>query len=173
MSDRVVIVEPDPVWTEKFDGVCAGLRAALGARVLGVEHIGSTAVPGLAAKPIIDVLVGLASMAEVFAAVPALEAVGWEFPDSINRDLSERRFGKQVENGVRTNHVHLVVHRGGEWTALLAFRDALRADPDLARRYEELKRDLAARYADEREKYTAAKTEFVRGVLARLAAKRG
>jgi GrpB-like predicted nucleotidyltransferase (UPF0157 family) len=167
VSDRVVIVDPDPEWDRKFAEVGASLRGLLGARVLGVEHIGSTAVPGLAAKPIIDVLVGLASMAEVFAAVPELEAAGWEFPDSINKELPARRFGKQAVNGVRANHVHLVVHDAEEWTNLLVFRDALRADPGLAERYEELKRDLAVRFADEREKYTAAKTEFVRGVLAR------
>jgi len=169
VSERVVIVPPDPRWNAKYEAVAADLRAVLGDRVLGIEHIGSTAVPGLAAKPIIDVLVGMASMQVVLASVSDLELAGWEFPDSINKDLSDRRFGKQVFSGVRANHVHLVVHGGEEWGVLVGFRDALRADPDLARRYEELKRDLAVRYADQREKYTAAKTEFVRGVLAGLA----
>jgi GrpB-like predicted nucleotidyltransferase (UPF0157 family) len=162
-TDAVKIVPADPAWAEKFERGAALVRAALGARVLGIEHIGSTSVPGLAAKPVVDMLVGLASMADVLAAPPLL--AGWEFPDSINAKLDDRRFGKLAPGGERTHHLHIVVFDGDEWRRLIAFRNALRASPDLARRYEELKRDLAARFADEREKYTAAKTEFVAEVL--------
>jgi len=164
-TDPVTIVPSDPAWTEKFERGAAILRAALGDLVLGVEHIGSTSVPGLAAKPVVDMLVGLASMKEVLAARPILEALGWEFPDSINAQLTDRRFGKLAPGGERTHHVHVVVFEGDEWERLVAFRNALRASLDLARRYEELKRDLAAKYADQREKYTGAKTDFVDDVL--------
>lgn len=169
-TDPVTIVPADPAWTEKFERGAAIIRAALGDLVLGVEHIGSTSVPGLAAKPVVDMLVGLASMEHVLAAAPILEAVGWEFPDSINASLTDRRFGKLAPGGERTHHVHIVVFEGDEWRRLVAFRNALRASPDLARRYEALKHELAAKYADQREKYTAAKTDFVDGVLRSMGA---
>jgi GrpB-like predicted nucleotidyltransferase (UPF0157 family) len=169
-TDPVTIVPADPAWTEKFEAGALLVRAALGNLVLGVEHIGSTSVPGLAAKPVVDMLVGLASMDEVLAARTALEARGWEFPESINALLSDRRFGKLAPGGVRSHHVHIVVFEGDEWRRLVAFRNALRASPELARRYEALKRDLAAKFADQREKYTAAKTDFVDDVLGSVGA---
>jgi len=159
----VRIVPADPAWVAKFEEGAAMIRAALGDRVRGIEHIGSTSVPGLAAKPVVDILVGVASMAEVLAAPARLP--GWDFPESINAQLHDRRFGKLVPNGERTHHVHIVVFEGEEWNRLVTFRDALRADPALARRYEDLKRALAAKFAEEREKYTAAKTDFIAEVL--------
>jgi GrpB-like predicted nucleotidyltransferase (UPF0157 family) len=162
-ADSVKIVDADPAWGEKFERGAAMVRAALGALVLGIEHIGSTSVPGLAAKPVVDMLVGLPSMPDVLAAPARL--VGWEFPEAINAKLDDRRFGKLAPDGERTHHVHIVVFDADEWRRLVAFRNALRASPELAERYEDLKRDLAARFADEREKYTAAKTDFVAGVL--------
>lgn len=165
VSDSVRIVPHDAAWTAAFEHGAAALRAILGGASLGVEHIGSTAVPGLAAKPVVDMLVGLATIAAVLAAPARLAPHGWEFPESINSRLDDRRFGKLAPGGVRTHHVHLVVHMGDEWVRLVAFRDALRADPALARRYEALKRALAEEHGNEREKYTAAKTEFVTAVL--------
>jgi GrpB-like predicted nucleotidyltransferase (UPF0157 family) len=164
-SDTVKIVPSDPAWREKFSQGAAKVRAALGDRVRGIEHIGSTSVPGLAAKPVVDMLVGLASMDEVLAAPAVLATDGWEFPAEINDALDDRRFGKFVRGDERTHHVHIVVFEGDEWKRLVAFRDALRADRLLAYRYEEMKRVLAAKYADEREKYTAAKTDFIKEVL--------
>ena len=162
-SDAAKIVPADPSWSAKFAEGAAIVRAALGDRIRGLEHIGSTSVPGLAAKPVVDMLVGLASM-DVVLAAPALLR-GWEFPDAINDKLDDRRFGKLAPGGERTHHVHIVVFEGEEWKRLIAFRDALRADPQLARRYEAMKRDLAAKFGEQREKYTAAKTDFIRDVL--------
>lgn len=165
VGDAVKIVPADPAWAEKFERGAATIRAVLGAMVLGVEHIGSTSVSGLAAKPVVDMLVGLPTMEDVLAAPAKLVPHGWEFPPAINDALDDRRFGKLAPGGERTHHVHIVVFDADEWRRLVAFRNALRASPDLARRYEELKRDLAAQYANEREKYTAAKTDFVASVL--------
>jgi len=159
-----------PVWLALLpaDGPSGGFfrdHRAPARLVLGIEHIGSTSVSGLAAKPVVDMLVGLPSMPDVLAAPVRLVPHGWEFPDAINAELDDRRFGKLAPSGERTHHIHIVVFDSDEWRRLVAFRNALRASPDLARRYEELKRDLAAQFADEREKYTAAKTDFVAGVL--------
>ena len=170
MPDPVLIAEPDPRWSKKFDEECERLRAVFGDRLRGLEHIGSTSVRGLAAKPVIDILVGLETLAEVLESPKLLEAHGWEFPASINDELFDRRFGKKLENGDRTHHVHIVVFEGDEWKRLVAFRNALRADPELRERYESMKRDLATKYKDERAKYTAAKTDFIAEVLASVGA---
>jgi len=134
--------------------------------VLDVQHIGSTAVPGLAAKPVIDVLIGVSSLDDVAACIPILVARGWEFPEDFNRGLVGRRFFLR-RNGedVRTHHAHFVVHRGPLWNEYVEFRDKLRARDDLRDRYERLKRGLAAQFHDQRERYTASKTDFVKEVL--------
>ena len=164
--DSVVIVPPDPSWAIAFEHARSDMLLALGGRALGVEHIGSTSVPGLAAKPIIDLLIGVATMEDVPPCVPILEARGWEFPVDFNRDLGARRFFlRRNAEGVRTHHAHFVVHRGPLWVEYLLFRDRLRASPDLRARYEELKRDLAGKFHDQRERYTASKTGFVKDVL--------
>jgi len=162
VPDSIVIAPFDPKWASLYESAVREVRAILSARLLGVEHIGSTAVVGLAAKPIIDVLVGVASLKEVDGARADFERHGWEFPADVNAALVERRFGKKTP---RTHHVHIVVFVGEEWRRLVAFRDALRNDASLAREYEQLKRELARKYRDSREKYTAAKTAFVERVF--------
>jgi GrpB-like predicted nucleotidyltransferase (UPF0157 family) len=165
-QDSVIIVGPDPAWAETFEHAKADLEIAFGSRVLGIEHIGSTAVPGLAAKPIIDLLCGVATMPVAEECAVLLRARGWDMPDEINRGLTERRFLlRRDTSGERTHHVHLVVHQGPLWREYVDFRDKLRGSEVLRKRYEDLKRDLAEKFHDHRERYTAAKTSFVQEVL--------
>ena len=164
--DSVVIVASDPTWAESFAHARADLAIVFGARVLGIEHIGSTAVPGLAAKPIIDLLCGVETMAVADECAALLRARGWEMPEDINRDLTERRFLlRRSEGGTRTHHVHFVVHEGPLWREYVDFRDKLRGSDVLRGRYEALKKGLAARFHDQRAQYTASKTDFVKEVL--------
>ncbi len=172
--DEITLVEYDPRWPEQFAQEAERVRAALGEdKVVAVEHFGSTAVPGLSAKPIIDMLVAVRSLQEARGyAVPALGAMGYAYwPDDPAPD--RMFFVKGLPpNGPRTHHVHVVEPsisynpRLGEFsfTDRLLFRDYLRAHPDEARRYENLKSDLAARFPDDREGYTEGKTEYVYGV---------
>ncbi len=164
-SDPVIVVPYDPAWASAFQHEKARLDRVLGARALGIEHIGSTAVPGLAAKPVIDFLVGMASMEAADAAIPLLEADGWIFPPDMNERIGDRRYLKRVKDGVRTHHLHLVVYDAPMWREYLFFRDKLRAHPELRVRYEELKRELASKYREERPTYTSSKTSFVKEVL--------
>lgn len=139
-----------------------------------MEHFGSTAVLGLSAKPIIDLLVAVRSLPEARTqAVPALEALGYAYWAD---DPSPDRlfFVKGLPpNGPRTHHIHIVEQgvsqdpRLGEFsfTDRLLFRDCLRADPEEARRYEDLKRRLAAAFPDDREAYTNGKTDYIYGVM--------
>jgi GrpB-like predicted nucleotidyltransferase (UPF0157 family) len=164
--DSVIIVASDPTWAEAFEMTKADLRIALGGRVLGVEHIGSTAVPGLAAKPVIDVLLGVASLDDVEDCVPIMTQRGWEYPEDFNKGLVGRRFLlRRNTDGVRTHHAHFVVFEGPLWSEYVGFRDKLRERSDLRERYEKLKKDLATKFHDQRERYTSSKTDFVKEVL--------
>ncbi len=166
VHDSVIIVPADPSWAVSFEHAKADLAIALGARTIAMEHIGSTAVPGLAAKPIIDVLIGIEKLDDVAACTPLLLARGWDFPEEYNRTLTGRRFFlKRDSGGVRTHHAHFVVHEGALWNEYITFRDKLRASDELRDRYERLKRDLASKFHDQRERYTASKTDFVKEVL--------
>jgi GrpB-like predicted nucleotidyltransferase (UPF0157 family) len=137
-----------------------------------LEHVGSTAVPGLGAKPIIDMLLGVGRLAEVEARLPALEALGYEYVPRFESRLPERRFFVGVAPRGRTHHLHGVEIGGSFWQRQLLFRDCLRSEPETAAAYERLKRDLARRHADDRETYTEAKADFIEAVLERASAGR-
>jgi GrpB-like predicted nucleotidyltransferase (UPF0157 family) len=164
--DSVIIMPPDPSWSVAFEHAKADLLVALAGRVIAAEHIGSTAVPGLSAKPVIDVLLGVKSLDDVAACMPIMRAKGWEFPEELNRTIVGRRFFlKRDADGTRTHHAHFVVHDGPLWNEYVVFRDRLRERPVLRDRYAKLKTDLAAKFHDQRERYTASKTDFVKEVL--------
>lgn len=173
--DEIALVEYDPRWPELFTAEAAHIRAALGSDCIGaIEHFGSTAVPGLSAKPVIDMLVGMRSLAVAREkAVPALEALGYAFWYD-NPNAAHLFFVKGLPpNGPRTHHIHMIepeTFRDPKNEAFLfwdrvLFRDYLRSHLDETQRYEVLKRDLAARFPDDREAYTDGKTEYVYGVM--------
>jgi GrpB-like predicted nucleotidyltransferase (UPF0157 family) len=158
---RVFIAPPHPEWPALFEAEAARLGAALGADLIAIEHYGSTAVPGLAAKPVIDLLAGVEDLAIAAACSPEMIALGYE---DAGRGVvpGHHIFGL---GEARTHICHFVRYEGREWRACLAFRDALRADPKLTAAYAALKQDLAARHPNDRAAYTAAKSEFVARVL--------
>lgn len=174
--DEVVLVEYDPRWPDLYAQEAARLRAALGDMVVTVEHFGSTAIPGLTAKPIIDILVCVRALDEARTrAIPILEALDyayWPQDPSPDRMFFVRGL---PPNGPRTHHVHVVepavTHdpRLGEFRFedRLLFRDYLRTHPAEAARYLALKQDLLAHFSRDREAYTAGKTDYVYGVLAK------
>ena len=164
--DEVIIVEYDPRWPTLFEEEAARVWKALSHDiVVDIEHIGSTAVPGLAAKPIIDLMVGVHSLENAQVAVPLLEALGYVYWRSDPR--RERMFfvkGMPPYGLQRTHHLHIVEASGEFWKRLL-FRDYLRAHPREAQRYEALKRDLAVRFPKDREGYTDGKREYIQAVM--------
>jgi GrpB-like predicted nucleotidyltransferase (UPF0157 family) len=144
-----------------FDAERAVLHSALAGLEPRIEHVGSTAVPGLAAKPKIDILVGLRAWADLASAVERLRGIGYGHEPQIDvpRHLSMKR-------GHPTTHrVHLVEVGGAEWKDVLAFRDALRADADLRDRYGELKRELALEHRDDHQAYSAGKSPFIEALI--------
>jgi len=135
-----------------------------------VEHVGSTAVPGLAAKPVIDVMASVCDPdAVVKEAGSRLAADGWSYvPPELDQRPWRRFFVRPDASGQRrVAHLHVIASGHPRWLAQIAFRDALASDDRLARRYEVLKRKLAEHHNDDREAYTDAKAEFVAAALRR------
>lgn len=167
--EKAEVCEHDPQWTGRADAERESLAALLGPWLVdGVEHVGSTAVPGLAAKPIVDLMASVTDLDLVVAeASESLGDAGWCYvgPELDGRPW-RRFFVKPDASGRRREaHLHLIEAGHARWGAQIAFRDALRRDPGLAREYAELKRRLAAEHGHDREAYTDGKAEFVRRVL--------
>ena len=160
---QVKLAEANPRWAILFEEEERRLGAALSGFGAAVEHCGSTSVPRVAAKPILDVLVGIPEPLDVAAIRGALEPLGYEHATWAGVPGHEV-FGKGTP---RTHLVHVVPLRGLAWDRMLRFRDALRGDASLAVEYGDLKRRLAAKYPDDRSAYTDGKAEFVERVLAR------
>jgi GrpB-like predicted nucleotidyltransferase (UPF0157 family) len=162
----ITIAEYDSRWPSLYEEERDRIVDVLGDVVLDIQHVGSTAVPGLGAKPIIDIMVAVADLAVIEECIQPLEALGYEFQGEAGVP-GRLFFGKGVP---RTHHVHMVEQEGDVWKNALLFRDFLRANPEEANQYHQLKRQLAARFGADREAYTEAKTEFIESVLARARA---
>ena len=156
---RIRIADYDAAWPERFERERARLSSALGTTALDIQHIGSTAVPGLAAKPIVDIVVVVADPEDEPAFVPALEAAGYVLRV---REPGHRMF-RTPERDV---HVHLWPERP-EVERQIAFRDRLRASPEDRAAYERLKRELAERDWDDVNHYADAKSELIAAILER------
>ena len=151
-------------WPEQFRSECERL-AAVAPELLAVEHIGSTAVAGLSAKPIIDIMAAVASMDVADQVVHRLCRDGYITSDGFNRSLGDRRWLMRHAGGHRTHHLHLVSIGSQHWVDSLRFRDALRRDDQLARAYAQLKERLAAQLGGDRDAYGDAKTAFITTAL--------
>lgn len=159
-----VIVEPhDPLWGGMFSAESKRVSEALGPNAIAVHHIGSTAIPTIYAKPIIDLLVEVAEIHEVAAHNPAMESLSYEAMGEFGIP-GRRYFRKDDQAGVRTHHVHVFAAGSSEVQRHLAFRDFLLAHPELAQQYSELKRSLATAFPDSMEKYMDGKDAFIKEV---------
>lgn len=161
----VVIVDYDPAWPRMFDRERMAISVALRGTARRIEHIGSTSVPGLAAKPIIDVMVGVDSLDGIEVVVRGMTALGYTHRGE--NGIPRRHFFEKGDAGaVNAFHVH-VVELGSAYEArYLALRDLLRANPAERDAYAALKRGLAERFTEDREAYTEGKTEFIRRIEA-------
>jgi GrpB-like predicted nucleotidyltransferase (UPF0157 family) len=172
-QEDVAIVPYDPDWPEQFRLEEAHLRSCFGSDlVTRIEHFGSTAVPGLAAKPIIDILVEVTSLeATRTRIVPVLEAQGYEYFWRPTRGEQGEPFyawfvKRHPISRARTHHVHMVEKQFVDHWERLLFRDYLVQHPDVAREYDVLKRQLAAAHPKDRIAYTRGKGEFIERVTA-------
>jgi GrpB-like predicted nucleotidyltransferase (UPF0157 family) len=164
----IEIVPYDPSWPSAFEAEAADLREVLGDLARSIQHVGSTAVPGLAAKPVIDIQISVRSLQPMRQYKKPLAALGYSYVPLGEFDLVYPYFEKPSA-WPHTHHVHLCIVGSEQERTHLAFRDYLRIHPQVAQRYVELKRKLAAENdahsLASRERYSLSKTEFVNAVV--------
>ncbi len=162
-----VVVSPySAEWPECFLAIRDELNAVFSPMAVAIEHIGSTSVPGLAAKPVIDVLLGAPSLAEVESKIEPLGGLGYAYIQKYEEMLPTRRYFVKSAAGSLRIHLHAVERGSRIWQEHLAFRAALRSDPTLRARYQSLKLQLAQEFADDKAAYSAAKDPFIQSILA-------
>jgi GrpB-like predicted nucleotidyltransferase (UPF0157 family) len=148
----------DPEWPRMFELEKLRLQNALGGQILDIQHVGSTAVPGCTAKPILDILIAVESFEAAFACVPLIEGLGYEFRGELG---IPRRHYFVKRDPRSTHHIHMFEPTSPDYVATLIFRDYLRTHPEAVEQYVALKQRLAEQYPQDREAYTDGKTEFV------------
>ena len=162
-DEPIRLVPYDSGWPARFEEERAALENVIGEWVVGdIHHVGSTAVPGLEAKPIIDILAGVRGLEESRVCFGPLARVGYMYAPYLP---DEMHWFCKPHPSRRTHHLHLVPVDSRRYVDELAFRDRLREDPEVAEKYVVLKRSLAARFAHDREAYTNAKSDFIRRAL--------
>ena len=161
----IEVVNYDPAWPLLFADVAERVQSAFDARrPIHIEHVGSTAVTGLAAKPIIDIDVVIPSRADLPDAIARLATLGYVYQGELGI-ISREAFKRPPESPPQ--NLYVCAEDSPELRRHLAFRDYLRAHPDDARRYAELKRELAARYVTDIDRYVDGKAEFIEAILAK------
>lgn len=163
-DEPIWLSPPDPSWPARFEQEREALEEAIGQWVEGgIHHVGSTAVPGLEAKPIIDILVGVRDLESARACFEPLAQLGYLYAPYLPEEM---HWFCKPDPAHRTHHLHLVSSGSRRFREELSFRDRLRDNPKLAAEYAALKRELAERNREDREAYTEAKGAFIRAVLA-------
>jgi GrpB-like predicted nucleotidyltransferase (UPF0157 family) len=162
MPGPVVIVDYDAAWPRRYEAERARIADALGDLAAGIEHVGSTSVPRCAAKPIIDIMVGIREVREGLRCITPL--IGLDYDCVGEFGVPGRLYFRK--GSPRSHHVHMVELGCEFWQRHLTFRDVLRSRPKLVAEYSALKRRLAGQYGDDRVGYTEAKSPFIEAVLA-------
>lgn len=167
-DDAVYIVDYNPQWTKLAEEEVAVLKKLFLNQnwIIDIQHIGSTAIPGMAAKPIIDIYIGASSIEEAIQAIEPLEKIGYVFwYDNPNKEKMFFVKGMPPFGTGRTHHVHIVKHDSDYWRARILFRDYMRSHPNEIQEYANLKYDLMQKYGNDREAYTDAKSEYIATIL--------
>jgi GrpB-like predicted nucleotidyltransferase (UPF0157 family) len=162
----IIIADYDPAWPVMFEQERAILQTAVGSLLITCEHVGSTAVPGLAAKPIIDLLVGVRSLGEAESHyIEPLEALGYTHIPDYRSWLADELFFRKGIPGPWTHHIHMMQPSSPLWERRLLFRDYLRTHREAAHIYGNLKRSLAKECGDNIAAYRDAKTAFIEEMM--------
>jgi GrpB-like predicted nucleotidyltransferase (UPF0157 family) len=170
-AGAIVVSAYDPNWPAMFTQERAAIQDALGRSACAVEHIGSTAVPGLPSKPIIDLLVGVSNLDETQRRyVEPITALGYIYMPEYQSWLPDELFFRKGPPGPWTHHVHVMALSHPRWERLVLFRDYLRAHPEAARAYADIKRGLASASNDDIAAYRNGKSAFVEATTARALA---
>lgn len=159
----VRLVPHEKIWEENFEQEKIVLKNALGDLALDIQHVGSTSIPTIMAKPILDVGVGVKDVAALRATIPLLQQAGYDVGDKIEEkgEVLGRRGGDEI----RTHLIHVEVLGSTNWDNHIIFRDYLLAHPDVAKEYEQIKLKFQQEFANDRKGYVNAKIEFVQSVI--------
>ncbi len=161
-NKTVRLSDHSSLWADLYREEEKRITAAIGHLIIDLQHIGSTAIPGIKAKPILDMLAGVAQLEKALLCKAPLEATGYDYI-ALAGIANDYVFGKGVP---RTHYLHVVKYGGAKWANHLCFRDRLRRDPELAQAYEKLKEELSRKFSDSHAKYHDAKSKFINKVVA-------
>ena len=161
---KILVAEYSPEWSAEFEKEKVVINAALEQYVEAIEHIGSTAVIGLVAKPIIDMMVGLRDFSTADSLVPIIEELNYEYVAKYEDALPYRRFFIKRRDSIITHQIHMVGRSSEFWERHLWFRNLLEENACVAIQYAALKKELSAREWNNMEEYRDAKNPFIRGV---------
>ncbi|UCH59457.1 MAG: GrpB family protein [Anaerolineales bacterium] len=166
---KVRLFGHQPEWAGLFIEEKKRLQAAIGAYILDIQHIGSTSIPALPAKPILDIAIGVADFETAEVCIPPLQQIGYHYrgEHGISRRHYFVRGAQTVRGQVRTHHLHVLEMQSEQWRQHLLFRDTLRRNPQLASEFAIYKRKIASMFKDDRAAYQAAKDVFVSRMLAK------
>lgn len=160
----VEVVDHDPAWAALAADTCLAIETEAGDLLVEIQHVGSTAVPGLPAKPILDLAAAVTTFDTIPGLIPRLAPLGYLYRGN-RPETGGHLFILESKPDVRTVHLHVVLQGSRPWRDYLAFRETLRSREDLRCQYAAFKRRLAALYPGDTAAYTAAKAEFIQGVL--------
>jgi len=159
----VTLIPNSPGWKDGFEKEKRRLQKAPGDLVVGIEHVGSTAIPGVSAKPIVDIAIVVRSIKSPDRLIKLLEGLGYEY--KLDDDVPGRLFFTKGPEKKRTHYIHVVELKGREWKNLILFRDYLLSHKKAVHQYTELKNKLAKSYALDRKSYTSGKDEFIKTII--------
>jgi GrpB-like predicted nucleotidyltransferase (UPF0157 family) len=162
----IILTPYSPAWPTQFRAIREELLSVFAPMLVTIEHIGSTSVPGLAAKSVIDVLLGAGSLQDIESKIKPLNEIGYLYVPKYEREIPIRRYFVRAQATSLRVHLHAVELNSRLWQEHLAFRDRLRADADLCTQYQTLKLRLAEEFAGDKSAYTDAKSPFIQSILA-------
>lgn len=168
-TTKIDIEEYNENWVNIYKDEKANILADIELYIEDIQHIGSTAIPSLAAKPTIDICIGVKSLdvADKYM-IRNLELKGYDYLQFLEEQIPQRRYLQKLDDTEKhLFHIHIVVKDGILWNEHINFRNYLINHPSIARKYEELKISLKAKYSDDRKSYTEGKTEFIRNIVAK------
>ncbi|MFY0758818.1 GrpB family protein [Metabacillus dongyingensis] len=163
MDKQIVIEEYNPYWSTEFVIEKVKIKQALNNDLLPIEHIGSTSVKGLGAKPILDIMIGVKNLTEVDKFIKPLKQIEYEYV--FHKEFPGRRFFRKGQWRAGTHHLHIYEYKSEFWINNILFRNYLIDYPDIKLQYNELKKDLSVRYKSDRVGYTNAKAPFITNVI--------
>jgi GrpB-like predicted nucleotidyltransferase (UPF0157 family) len=161
-NNLVRLSDHNLLWSDLYREEEKRITSAIGHLIIDLQHIGSTSIPGIKAKPILDMLAGVAQFKKSILCKAPLEEIGYDYIEHAGI-ADDHVFGKGVP---RTHYLHVVKYGGAKWANHLLFRDRLRNDLELAKAYEKLKEELSQRFSESQAKYHDAKTKFINDVVA-------